>query len=122
MLRLLFGLIIATFAFAADPYADTVQPVLRRYCLGCHSAQSASAGFQLDTLLKDPNPLKQRERWEQIARRIRSGEMPPQSAPKPPAAQGQLIVQWIETSYDKLDRTQLQDPGRVTARRLSRYE
>ncbi len=48
--------------------------------------------------------------------------MPPQPSPKLRAAQGQSIVEWIETSYDKLDRTRPQDPGRVTARRLSRYE
>lgn len=66
--------------------------------------------------------VAQRERWERIAQRVRSGEMPPKGLPRPEAATISAVTGWIASSYETMDRTTPVDPGRVTARRLNRFE
>ena len=63
-----------------------------------------------------------RDVWERIAARVKNGEMPPKGMPRPPQAQIDVVTSWIETEFARLDRNQKPDPGRVTARRLNRYE
>ena len=114
--------LICALPAAAEPYRDTVQPYLRKNCAGCHGEQSPAAGLNLAAILRDADPLQHRDRWEQIARRIRTGEMPPKGVPRPDATESQAVTSWIETSYDRRDRERPTDPGRVTARRLNRIE
>src|SRR5207245_2436196 len=63
-----------------------------------------------------------REAWEIIARKIRSGEMPPAGIPRPPQSQIDALLQQVETEFAAADRNVKPDPGRVTARRLNRNE
>lgn len=113
----------AGMAMAGD-YADAVRPFLRANCGGCHGAKAPAGGFAVDTLVagSEADSLAQRERWERVAQRIKSGEMPPKGAARPDAEKARAVTAWVEGSYEKLDRTQSADPGRVTARRLNRYE
>jgi hypothetical protein len=66
--------------------------------------------------------LKDRDRWELAAQKLRAGEMPPKGSPRPPADQIAAVVNWVESFYARLDRDTPPDPGRVTAHRLNRYE
>ena len=71
----------------------------------------------------DPKSLTtNRDEWEKIVRKIRSGEMPPKGVPRPPAAQIESFAQFIEAEFERADRGLKPDPGRVTAHRLNRYE
>jgi hypothetical protein len=88
----------------------------------CHGDRSPAGGFNLLALLREAEPLSQRDRWEQVLRRLRSGEMPPEGVPRPDAAGVRAVTEWITKSYDRLDRDRPPDPGRVTARRLNRFE
>ncbi len=94
---------------AADPFQETVQPYLRQHCAGCHGEKNPAAGFSVQSLSADKP-----DRWEQIARRIRSGEMPPKSRPRPDQAQSLAVTIWIEGAFHR--------PAQVTARRLTRFE
>jgi len=119
------ALLIAGVLYAApDPFADTVQPFLRKNCASCHSGTAPAGSLAVDQLITGAatEALKQRERWERVAQRLRSGEMPPKGVPRPDAAQTAAVAAWIESSYENLDRSAPVDPGRVTARRLNRME
>ncbi len=48
--------------------------------------------------------------------------MPPPPAPRPPKNLSDATAAEIHSTFDRLDRTAKPDPGRVTVRRLSRYE
>ncbi|MBL8212505.1 MAG: DUF1592 domain-containing protein [Bryobacterales bacterium] len=122
MTRFVLSLLLVTPLLAADPYQDTVAPFLRAQCQTCHSGAKPAGGLAIDTLLKDPNTLRKREHWERIAQRIAAGEMPPKGTPRPDPTQARTVTSWIESAYDALDRNTPIDPGRVTARRLNRFE
>ncbi len=48
--------------------------------------------------------------------------MPPKGIPRPPQAQIDSLLQFLQSEFDKADRNVKPDPGRVTARRLNRAE
>jgi hypothetical protein len=66
--------------------------------------------------------LSARETWERMYEKLRTGEMPPKPMPSPKPNDVAAVTQWIETLFDRVDRVTPPDPGRVTARRLNRYE
>lgn len=118
------GFLLSTLAFAADPYLDSVKPVLQTHCASCHGVKSPAGGLALPSLLtaSGNETLGQRDKWERIADRIRSGEMPPKGAPRPSEEALQAVARWVDSSYEAIDRSRPIDPGRVTARRLNRFE
>jgi hypothetical protein len=121
-------LLLPAIALGAPDKAfnTAVQPFLRRNCLACHNEQLASGGMNFAPYLSATSTaagaLHDRERWELAAQKLRAGEMPPKGIPPPPADQIAAVVNWIESSYARLDRDTPPDPGRVIAHRLNRYE
>jgi mono/diheme cytochrome c family protein len=124
---LLSVLILQAVAQAAPPgdaFTTTVQPFLRRNCVACHNDKLTSGELNLAQYLTvtTSTALKDRDRWELVAQKLRAGEMPPKSSARPPADQVASLVNWVESTYARLDRDAPTDPGRVTAHRLNRYE
>jgi len=116
---LLVGVALAS---AQTQYPETVPKLLNNYCVACHNAKTKTANLDLERL-KDPKiALAERDVWESVAERLKSGQMPPPPIPKPPADQVAAALQWAETHIESMDRSRKVDPGRVTARRLNRVE
>ena len=116
---------LALVAAAAEPgsvaFEKTVRPVLTKTCAPCHNDQLASGGLNLAPFATHGSLAGQREAWERIVRKLRAGEMPPQGVPRP-EAQLQAFLKFVESEFDRADRSRKPDPGRVTARRLNRNE
>ena len=106
----------------AATFDTAVAPLLKNVCSDCHSSQLASGGFDVAPFLKAESLSKQREGWEDIVSKLRSGEMPPQGVPRPPQAQIDALVKFVQAEFEKADRNVKPDPGRVTAHRLNRNE
>jgi uncharacterized protein DUF1592/uncharacterized protein DUF1588/uncharacterized protein DUF1587/uncharacterized protein DUF1585/uncharacterized protein DUF1595 len=92
----------------ARAFAETVQPFLKTYCVGCHGANPAA---QLDF-----------PRWNRVLARLSAGEMPPKQATQPPAPARQQVIDWIHLTWASEGRRRDGDPGVVLARRLSNAE
>jgi hypothetical protein len=112
---------------ADDPleerFTTHVRPFLQRYCYGCHGPEKHKAALDLSrdsTATAVANNLR---RWEQVLDRLRKEEMPPESAPRQPGADGRAeVVAWIRDLHDRETRRNAGDPGTVLARRLSNAE
>src|SRR6185295_2903368 len=64
----------------------------------------------------------QPELWEKVARKLRTGVMPPSNTPQPSEADRHAILTWLETSLDAASAAR-PNPGRTeTLRRLNRTE
>ena len=63
-----------------------------------------------------------REIWERVVSKLKTGEMPPPGFPKPPATDVAAVTRWLEDEFARQDRAVKPDPGRITARRLNRAE
>ena len=109
--------------FGADTAFDkNIRPVLGTTCVGCHNEQTASGGLNIEPFLAPASLTSNREGWEIILQKVRTGEMPPKGIPKPSATDIENLVKFVQGEFDTADRKIKPDPGRVTARRLNRNE
>jgi hypothetical protein len=118
------GLLVAADTPRSAPAAfdKTVQPVLAKTCAPCHNEQLASGGLNLGPFSTPGSITEHREGWERILRKLRAGQMPPKGIPRPPHAQMDALIKFVQSEFEKADRNLKPDPGRVTTRRLNRNE
>ncbi|HEU0176965.1 MAG TPA: DUF1592 domain-containing protein [Blastocatellia bacterium] len=103
-------------------FEQLVRPFLTEHCYGCHNAEMKTGGLNLETYSTAASVIQDRQKWEEVLKKIRTGEMPPKGMPRPKEAEKQSVVQWIENLFEQVDHQSSPDPGRVTARRLNRVE
>jgi mono/diheme cytochrome c family protein len=119
---LLICLFLACRSSAADAtFQKTVEPFLAKNCILCHNAKIKTAEVNLD-YHDAAAVLKDRDIWENVLGKLRSGEMPPKGAKQPRPEDVKAVAQWIEAEFARIDRNTKPDPGRVTAHRLNRFE
>lgn len=106
----------------AVAFQQHVSPVLAKVCSQCHNDRLASGGISVVGLTNAKSLQTSRDAWEKIVRQVRGGEMPPQGLPRPSERELEAFVKTIDGVFDRLDRSSVPDPGRVTARRLNRSE
>jgi hypothetical protein len=93
---------------------------LKQYCVSCHNARVKSGGLALDAL--DPLMLEgHADVWEKVVRKLRTGMMPPDGAPRPAAVARETFTTSLESALDRLAARQL-DPGAPALHRLNRAE
>lgn len=107
---------------ATGSFAKTVQPFVTRNCVACHNSKALAGSLDLQSRAASDFTSKDRDLWERVAAKVRAGEMPPKPLPHPAPADVETFVAFIDSEYARIDRKTPPDPGRVTARRLNRYE
>jgi mono/diheme cytochrome c family protein len=109
-------------ASLAPSFGTTVQPLLAKSCYGCHNAKAKVAGLNLQAYSGETSLADNREMWETVLRRLKTGEMPPKPLPRPNPEQLHAVINWMEAEFDSLDQHAKPEAGRVTARRLNKAE
>ena len=94
--------------------------LLDRYCVTCHNERLQTAGVMFDRVDIDRADLH-RELFEKVARKLRSGQMPPPGRPRPEPAAVDEFVTALEAELDRVGAA-APDPGRVASHRLNRTE
>lgn len=93
------------------------------YCFECHGNEATEGGIDLERLLKRPSDRAARDMWHKVMRQLQVGAMPPSDHSHRPDSTGlQRFVEQIDHEFFHVDCDQVQDPGRVTIRRLNRVE
>jgi hypothetical protein len=88
-------------------------------CYQCHNSKLKAGGLNLQAYTSSDAVSENREQWEKVLGKLRSGEMPPKGTPRPIEAERKRVESWIENEFQ---RSAKPNPGRVTARRLNRAE
>ncbi len=110
-------------AGALSAYDSTaVFAFVKKNCVACHNASVSSGDVNLAVYDSARGFDDGREVWEKALTKLKTGEMPPPSMPKPPAAEVAELTKFLEAEFARQDRTAKPDPGRVTARRLNKTE
>src|ERR1700761_6840945 len=91
-----------------------VKPVITKTCVACHNPALTSGGVNLTEFTSAATITSNRAAWEKILQKIRSAEMPPKGVPRPPQAQMDALMAYLQSEFDKADRNVKPDPGRVT--------
>ena len=123
MIRVLPIMFIAAamcLPLAAEP--PEVFAFVQKSCVGCHNASVKSGDVDLKAMQTAKTFDQDREIWEKVVDKLKTGQMPPAGVPRPPEATTKSVTHWIETEFARLDSMVKPDAGRVTARRLNRAE
>jgi len=105
----------------AKQFDEQVRLFLARHCQGCHGDDKPKGNFRVGRLAPDFDARASRERWLTVLKRVRDGEMPPKSKPRPPEKDVQALADWIDGQV-KLADARRAAQGRVVLRRLNRVE
>ena len=127
VLSLLASLMLVAFsAHGADDlaqsFANQIQPLLVKTCGSCHGKVPMDNELDLTSFGSVEVILAKPKLLGDVADRLRLGDMPPQEAPQPSAAEREQLLGWIEAALDAEAAARAGDPGQVTLRRLSNTE
>ena len=91
--------VLALLVLLANSASADPPSFFKRYCFECHDEGSAKAGLNLVALSAARPTKKTSDRWEQVLKRVRSGEMPPVKATQPSKKERRTAVsnlhQWL---------------------------
>jgi len=117
-------MLVAAFALpcAAADYEKEIRPLLKNYCLGCHSTEKHKGDLDLERFVSLSEVMKHPKVWQGVLEQISLGEMPPKEKPQPTPAEREKLQSWVNAALDKAARARAGDPGPVVLRRLSNAE
>ena len=103
------------------PPAPEYAGLVGTYCVTCHNDRLKTAGLSLQGLDLATVP-EHAAVWEKVARKLRSGEMPPSTVrSRPDARIAAALVAYLETALDRAAAAH-PNPGRAPIHRLNRAE
>jgi len=108
-------------AYSAD-FANSILPFFARNCYSCHSARLKTGGLNLEAYVNAASIAQEPERFEKILQRLKAGEMPPKTMPRPDAEELKLATDGIREGLDQAYQAAKPASPRVLARRLNRTE
>ncbi len=125
----LFGmcLFIASAVFtatcsAAETFEQKIRPLLRDYCVTCHSTEKQEGELDLQRFTSIEQVRRQPEVWEHVLEQLALGEMPPKDAKQLSVEQKRQLVGWVRSTLNEIALANAGDPGPVVLRRLSNHE
>jgi len=98
----------------------SAQGVVKKYCVACHSSKLKTGSIELETV-DAARPADHPTLWEKVARKFRTGEMPPPGLPRPDKATYAAVTAELETALDAAAAINPK-PGRVAVHRMNRAE
>lgn len=110
---------------APDELADfhvRIQPLLKKYCWECHSADTIEADIDLGSMHTIQDVQEQLETWIKIRNVLDTAQMPPQASPQPSESEQEQLRRWTRSFLKREARAHAGDPGPVALRRLSNAE
>ena len=85
-------------AATPPPASDDDAALVKQYCITCHNERTKAGSLVLDTELS--KVAADRERWEKVVRKLRTGMMPPSGVPRPPRERLDAFAAALETRLD----------------------
>jgi mono/diheme cytochrome c family protein len=120
------ALALAAAGLAAQDPGPALEPAVRsvlgRYCSECHGGDRPEADLDLLRALAGPVGPDLLDLVLDLRDALETRQMPPAKADQPTAAEREAVLAWARQLLARAAAAQPPDPGRVTVRRLSRFE
>jgi len=124
MSRLRYALLLAGASLATGAPAQQLGKdhwnTLQKYCSKCHNTEDFAGGFAIDQLKPD-DLHADAALWETMARKLRSGMMPPPGEDRPAIRDINRMARSLETALDRV-AARHPNPGAVLLHRMNRSE
>ena len=124
----LFGPVImvgdepASFDKLGAEYKQDVRPLLKRFCLECHSSEQKKGELDLQKFTTLAEVRRRTKAWLRVAEMLDNGEMPPKDSVQPSLKQRKELRGWVERYLHAEALASAGDPGPVVLRRLNNAE
>lgn len=112
----------ATDQRLAGEYVNSVQPLLKKFCHECHSADQVEAEIDLGRFETMTDVRRDIPAWLKVRGMLASRQMPPKDSPQPQERQRQIIERWVQQFLTRQAEATAGDPGPVILRRLNNAE
>jgi len=112
----------ASLSSLESDYSRQAQPILKQYCLGCHSTEKQKGDLDLERFTSLSEVFKHPKVWQGVVEQIGLGEMPPKEKPQPSAEERQQLLNVVNAMMDAAALLRAGDPGPVVLRRLNNAE
>src|ERR1700728_1210404 len=95
---------------ACIPVLAHAQPAkfFEAHCYSCHEGRNSKGNLDLSSLKAEPSNPDNFARWLKIHDRIDSGEMPPKTKDRPPAAESAATLKTLHDMLVKAEQARLQ--------------
>jgi hypothetical protein len=103
-------------------YAHEIRPLMKQFCLNCHSTAKQKGDLDLEHFAKLADVRHGTKVWLKVAEMLDNGEMPPEDAKQLSAEQRRQLRGWVERYLHAEALASAGDPGPVVLRRLSNAE
>ncbi len=111
------------FAGLANEYAGKTRPLMKQFCLECHSTAKQEGELDLERFVKLDDVRRGTKVWIKVAEMLDNGEMPPKDfLSQPSAEQRKQFRGWVQRYLNAEAYASAGDPGPVVLRRLSNAE
>lgn len=125
----LFAGVLLSFAGAsaaepptAERWSNQFAPLLKRLCFECHADERPDGPVDLSKLGDPHRRPGDRDLWLRLLDAVESDVMPPADRPQLTPVERRALIEWLEGALFQIDCSKPPDPGRVTIRRLNRFE
>ena len=95
---------------AGDGYRNDVRPLLRQYCLDCHSTGKQKGDLDLERFTNLAEVLKHPRVWQGVVDQITLDEMPPKDKPQPAREERSQLLGWIDRALHEAALARAGDP------------
>ncbi|MFM7151644.1 MAG: c-type cytochrome domain-containing protein, partial [Gemmataceae bacterium] len=109
-------------ASLSEEFSKEVQPLLKRYCVRCHSEKKAEGDIDLGKFTSLEGIRKETRVWQKVLEVVDTNQMPPNDTRQPEDGERKRIVSWVRGFLRVEARAQAGDPGPVLLRRLNNVE
>ncbi|MDB6155282.1 MAG: cytochrome [Chthoniobacteraceae bacterium] len=107
---------------APEIFEQQIRPLLKDYCLKCHSTEKQKGDLDLETFTSVESVKRHPKIWQGVAEQLANNEMPPKDKTQLPVAEKERLSKWVNLTLDGIARERAGDPGPVVLRRLSNPE
>lgn len=115
-------ILVAQTPSALLVFEKEIRPLLKEYCLTCHSTEKQKGELDLEVFSSLEAVKRHPKIWQSVAEQLANHEMPPKDKAQPTSEQKERLAKWVGAMLDDLARSRAGDPGPVVLRRLSNAE
>ena len=110
------------FAGLGDEYLKQTRPLMREFCLGCHSTEKKIGNLDLERFASLAEVRGDTRKWLKVTEMLDNGEMPPKYSAQLSPEQHKQLRNWVQRYLDAEALANAGDPGLVVLRRLNNAE
>ena len=110
------------FAGLAGEFSEKTRPLMKQFCLECHSTAKQDGELDLERFAKLDDVRRGTKAWLKVVEMLDNGEMPPKDAKPISVEQRKQLRSWVERYLHAEALANAGDPGPVMLRRLGNAE